>query len=357
MSAPAAEASSAPHPSRARQTTQLLVVLLLMFAPVLVVAASPWSQAASLLFLGLPPALLGFLTGPRFAWWGALITAAAFAAGMLLSPWPLAGAALVAVLSLGVAACAPGGRAAAAASAVVPVTLALVAPPTLEAVAPDAGLALRTTAATAFVLVGGLWVAAVATGLLRSVPLPPVQREDPADARVFAALLCPLTAAATFVAMRWFPGSHAWWLPATILLVLHPTGEATRRRAVGRTVGTVVGGAIAAIVVILVPEPRLLVLLGALLALAAAVASTSGPYTRYAALLTLAVILMTGDAGTALATDATRIVTTVVGAGVVLLVVGAGRWVLDRRTLTRRRPPAPLPPAAEPPRDPPPGRP
>lgn len=318
---------------RVGRSGRLLAGLLLVFAPVLVVSLSPWSQAASLPFMGLLPALLGGLVRPRDAWLAPIAAAGAVLVAVLLSPWPAAGAAWMALVGLGVAASAPTGRMSVAAAAAVPTALALVAPPTLENVVPGAGLALRAGATSGLVLAGGLWGAVVVTALRRHLPLPgrtPSADGTSVDVRLMAALLCPLVALATFVTMRWFPGTHAWWLTLTILVVLRPTHELTRTRALARTAGTIVGGTAAALVSIVAPWPQLLLVLGVLVGIAAAVVAVTGPYSRYAALLTVAIVLMTGEVGSALVTDLTRVVSTLVGAALVLVAVSAGREVLRR---------------------------
>lgn len=325
-------AAAPPGPARAR----LLLAVGLVFLPVVLVAVSTWHAEAYLVFLALPPTLGGLLLSPAAAWAGAGLTAVGLALGTTLSSSPPAGVCAIAVACAAVAWGARRGAVLLGTTAVTPMALALVSPPALaplEIAAADPVTARRVLVAAGLVLLGGVWTAAVTTVLLRDLRRPARQPETASAARWYGIVLCPLMAVGTYAAMRWFPGTHAWWVLLTVLVVLHPRFEQIRSHAIGRTLGTVAGAAAAALLVAVVPDERVLVLLGVLCGLAAAVANLTRPYAQYAALLTLTVILLTGGTGTgaAIATALERVALTLLGAGLVLAVVVPGRLLLARQ--------------------------
>ncbi|MCG7285671.1 FUSC family protein [Cellulomonas sp. ACRRI] len=326
---------------------RLLGAVLLLLLPSAAFAASPWHADAYLLFLALPPTLGGFLLAPRAAWLGAGLAAAATVVGTAVSPWPWAGAL---VMALACAAVARGSRSGAllmGTTAATPLALALVSPPAPAALGITAGGPVtpeRVLVAGALVAVGGAWAALVLTTAGRGVSAPRPPGESARGARLYAVVLVPLMAAATYVCMRWFPDSHAWWVLLTVLVVLHPRYDRLRSRAGARVAGTLAGGFAAALLVAVVPDTRVLTVLGVLCALAAAWANLARPYAQYAALLTLTVILLTSSTGEAFATDLARVGLTVLGAGLVLAVVVPGRALLDRQAAAgagARRAPGP----------------
>ncbi|MEV7974271.1 FUSC family protein [Cellulomonas sp. NPDC089187] len=314
--------------------TRLIVAVLLLFAPLVAVAASPWHAEAYLVFLALPPTLGGFLLSPRMAWAGAGLTTAGMAVGVALSPWPVAGALVMAVACALVARGSRLGGILMGTTATTPLGLALVSPPTMSALGIEVGdpvTVTRVLAAAGFVALGGLWTALVLTVLARGLRTPEPRRESMVAARRYAAVLVPLMAVATFVCMQWFPDTHAWWLLLTVLVVLHPRYERIRSHARARVLGTVAGGFVAALLVAVVPEGRVLTLLGVLCGLVTAWANLARPYSQYSALLTLTIILLTSGTGDAFVTDLERVGLTVLGAVLVLAVVVPGRALLARR--------------------------
>ena len=337
------------RPPRAR----LVGAALLQLLPAAAVAASPWHAEAYLVFLALPPTLGGFLLAPRLAWLGAGLAATATAVGTAVSPWPWAGALVMAAACAAVARGSRSGGLLLGTTAATPLALALVSPPASAAlgIAPgDPVTPARVLVAAGFVALGGAWTALVLTTLGRHWRVPRPPGETARGARLYGIVLVPLMAVATAVCMRWFPDSHAWWVLLTVLVVLHPRYDRLRSRAGARVAGTLAGGFAAALLVAVVPDDRVLTVLGVLCALAAAWANLARPYAQYAALLTLTVILLTSGTGEPFATDLERVGLTVLGAALVLAVVVPGRALLDRRA---RRDPAgddaaAVPPGADP---------
>lgn len=329
-------AGDRPAPHRRRQVRgvprwRAVTAVVLVFAPLVAVAVSSWHAEAYLVFLALPPTLGGFLRSPRSAWLAAGLTTAGMAVGMVLSAHPVPGSLLVAVVCLAVAHGSRVGGTLMGTTATVPLVLALVAPPAITPwgiAAEDPMTAGRVLAAAGLVALGGVWTAAVVTVLLRGLRLPAPHRETAQASRWYAAVLVPLMALTTFVSMRWFAHTHAWWVLLTILVVLHPRFEHIRSHATGRVLGTLAGGLAAALLVSVVHEPRVLTVIGVLCGLAAAWANLARPYSQYSALLTLTIILLTGGTSTALVTDAERVGLTLLGAALVLAVVLPGRAIL-----------------------------
>lgn len=314
--------------------TRLILAVVALFVPLIAVAASPWHSEAYLVFLALPPTLGGFLLGPRVAWLGAGLTALGAGIGTAVSPWPWAGALVMALACAGVAWGARRGALLLGTTATAPVALSLVTPPTITALGITVGdpiTTARVLAVAGFVALGGLWTALVLTTLTRGLRVPTPHRETERAARRYAAVLIPLMTLGTVAAMIWLPNTHAWWVLLTVLVVLHPRYDRIRSHARARVIGTVAGGFAAALLVAVIPDERVLTVLGVLCGLAAAWADLARPYTQYSALLTLTIILLTSGTGDPFRTDLERIGATAVGAALVLAVVIPGRAWLERR--------------------------
>ncbi|WP_156044167.1 FUSC family protein [Cellulomonas sp. HZM] len=315
---------------------RLAAALGLLLAPALVVALSPWYPGAFLLVLGVAPGLLAWTRSTRDGVVASLVTGALVALGVVLSPWPLAGAATMLVVACAVAWAAHRGDPGAGPLAATQLALALVAPPALEHLpVTTSGVhdPVRFGVAGAAMALGGLWACGVASVLLGALPRP-LRLAAPVDRRaavLYGIALAPLSAVGTYVAMRWFPGTHVWWALLTLFVVVQPTYARARARAWARSAGTVVGAVVAAVLTFVVPSVQVLVVLGVLAGVVSVVANLTRPYAQYAAVLTISVILVTSASGDSATLGVERVALTLGASAMVMLVFVVGRAVLLRR--------------------------
>lgn len=199
----------------------------------------------------------------------------------------------------------------------------IVVPPTLPWFpAPtgfDAGYSL---AVTGILAATGVWAVFAFGYLTRKMPS---QARDPIPQRTiyyFTVALAIALFVGTYIVLRWYPGGTGAWLIMTILIVLQPDWSTLRSKTLHRTIGTLLGVAIAAGLVLVIP-PDLHALVGLPLILIALAYKTSGVYWRFTTILTPGVVLLVTqgqDQTEALTTDATRLAFTLGAIAVVILV-------------------------------------
>lgn len=309
--------------------------------PLIAVFASPARADTALIYIGLLPAFVALTAGPRVALATAVSTGAAVFIGLLLSTNAWAGAVFMILLGFGVTWSYRHGWQAAATYVATQGALAVVAAPQASLVDDQPASSIASAAVvTAFVLLGGLWVALVGFLLLRDVPSRAATSPTADELRAFAVALSIALGVGTFLVMRYAPHSNAWWVLLTALVVLEPGHRHTMRRALERSAGTIVGGALAALVVVQVDNGTLISVLGFLAAIASAYTYVRAPYWTFAATLTMALVFLTLPLGRVLRGDMERVGFTVLAA---LVVVGLSALVqqVQRRRAERRVAPAP----------------
>lgn len=187
---------------------------------------------------------------------------------------------------------------------------------------PAAALA-NAAVVSGFTLVAGLWVAGFGSLLLTGLGGGHETRPWDRELTVFGATLAVLLGAATFVIMQITGGGNAWWILLTILVSLTPTANRSINRALQRAGGTILGGAVAGALVVLLPSNTTLTVVGALAAIGSAIAYLKAPYWGFAASLTLALVLLTFPVGRVLRGDLERVGYTVVAAALIIAVTFA----------------------------------
>jgi hypothetical protein len=198
---------------------------------------------------------------------------------------------------------------------VVPPTLPWFPPPT----AFDAGYSL----AVAGILAGtGVWTVLAYGYLTRKMPSRPREPIPERTIYYFTIALAVALFVGTYIVLRWYPGGTGAWLIMTILIVLQPDWDTLRTKTLHRIFGTLLGVAIAAILVLVIP-PNLHALVGLPLILGALAYKQGGVYWRYTTVLTPGVVLLVTqglDQSKALTTDATRLAFTLGAIAVVVVV-------------------------------------
>jgi hypothetical protein len=136
-------------------------------------------------------------------------------------------------------------------------------------------------------------------------------------------------AVATAVAVELHRGAHGFWVPLTVAVIVRPEYASVFVRTVNRLAGTVVGAAIAALVLWVIP-PGLGAAAAAALALSAAVLTAPKLYAWYVMGITTSTLLASSIGVAVPILPAVRLLDTVIGA-VVAVVCGYLLWPGARR--------------------------
>ncbi|MBG6135777.1 FUSC family protein [Longispora fulva] len=295
-----------------RRAGGVIVLLVLLIVPTAALDRLTSSSVAVAFLLGV--VLFGPVRlrhGPR----AALVTGGGAAlvvtVANLLGGHPWALAALVALATFAAGLSARWGLHSAV--VLVPVAGVVLHAPTSPRHAVGLGVALFAGAVYGIVLLGGLHLPAPAPD--QAVTLP--------GAAVFGVVLAMLTGPATLVTTA-AGVPHGYWVALTILMVVQPSLEASRRRAVERIVGNVLGAVAAAVTTTVITNNEVLLGLGLLLGVASA--GVAGSYTLQSTLLTMSVVLLVGGHDSGESTALLRLALTVTG-GVAVL---AACFVLPR---------------------------
>ena len=142
-----------------------------------------------------------------------------------------------------------------------------------------------------------------------------------------------------FVAAAWLPGSLAGWALLSILVIVKPGLADTRQRLLARSVGTMLGGLLAAGIAFLAPVHGVQVALGGVAMLVApSLYATGANYACYAFALATAIVLMSSTGQNVLAVDLQRVGLTLAAAALVAVLASIYEPIL-RAILRRKRDP------------------
>lgn len=234
------------------------------------------------------------------------VMAASATMAVLVSPWPLASAALLGLsgVAFGIS-CLRGWNKLVMLVAIWNAYL-VVTPTQIGSAGMLQGdaveFSLRASWATGLIVLGaGVFTACITPTLFRHrrvLDVDPVL--DRTAATWMAAGVGLLLFVETLVALSAYRVPAAHWLLLTTLVLVQPTSSKTLQRGVHRAIGTVAGAIVAALIVIAGVSLEARSVIGfALLIAALTIMMTPRPYWLYATLLTPAVILLSaGDANT-----------------------------------------------------------
>ncbi len=224
-----------------------LLVSALMVIPLILELINLGSLAAPFVYGGIIAVIAAFY-GLKLS---VALSAAAGVSGTLaalLNPYPIAGAIFFGLLTFGAALMARRGLHSPVLMVPVFISFILVAPPTVAG-------ASSTTAALLVgcaLIAGGLWATA-ATHLLIGSSLPHIS-PHPIGWRTtltYAALMGVLVGAAAWGLLTWARFHEGAWLLLTLIIVLQPSPHDTLVRSLQRLAGTLMGGAIALVLIML----------------------------------------------------------------------------------------------------------
>ena len=166
----------------------------------------------------------------------------------LLNPYPIPGAIFFGLLTFGAALMARRGLHNPVLTVPIFISFILVAPPTVAG-ASSTTVALLVGCA---LIAGGLWATA-ATHLLIGSSLPHISPHPIGwhTTLTYAALMGVLVGAAAWGLLTWARFHEGAWLLLTLIIVLQPSPHDTLVRSLQRLAGTLMGGAIALVLIML----------------------------------------------------------------------------------------------------------
>jgi hypothetical protein len=291
---------------------------------------------AIITFFGLLVGLLvALMAGQKLAFTAALLITLLGPVAVVAGLVPTAGAALMALACIGVGITAGWGVHKGMSMILLGLSYLLVDPPTVGATTAERLDSGYIAAVLLALTIGAFWPAVIVPFLLRTRSLPKRPRNTRADTMEYTAVITVTCALATWGVLTWAPASNASWLLMTLIVVVQVGPQATMSRTLQRVGGTVLGGAVAAGLVAVMPTGPGLVIAG-LLALTLAVFTATGPrYWLYSFFLTPAIVLLSG-ADDPTAVDSARVGYTVLGGAMALIAILLSGWIRD--LISARRP-------------------
>ena len=312
---------------------RILAALVLLFLPPVALSFTPIAPAGELFFVGVIPALVGLLHGRRFATGVALVTAGVVAMVLLANPYRELSVVLMVVIGLAIGASAiRGWQTIATVISSWPAVLLVGAPLVVPGFGWASALPGSALFGVAAALAGGLWTVLIGYLMLRRLPTSPLVPLSAITALVYGIALAVLLGTTTLLVTTWGHGTMAGWVLLTILVIARPGLTETWRRVLARSLGTVAGGTVAALLALAVQVEWVLAALG-FVALAAAILLqlTKANYALYSVALTAAVVLINSRTTNLFAVDLERVGFTVAGAIVTAILLVLLSAVVRRR--------------------------
>ncbi len=294
------------------------------------VAAAPPLIAVGLIF-GFPAAeaavfgvLIAFLNmimgGTRLALAAAvgviLFTPVSLACGTT----PLAGAAIMAMVCLAVGTSAGWGLQRGLTMVPLAIAYLLISPPSIDGHAPDPSSTAYLLSVTAVMGISTLLPLAALSFLMRDRVAPRPTGNSSADSIEYAVIISALTAIATGAVLALRPGPNSFWLVLTLLAIVQVGPQATLRKTVSRSGGTLLGAAVAVVLVILIliPSSTAILVFGLIALLLTLTFAGGSSYWLYTACLTPTIIMLSGASAAESVAEA-RVIYTLIGAGLALV--------------------------------------
>lgn len=231
---------------------------------------------------------------------------------------PLAGAALMGATCLIVGTSAGWGLQSGLSMVPLAVGYLLISPPVINGQSVDRSSLPYMLGVTAIMAISAVIPVLGVQLLMRGKHLPSAPRNNLVDTVEYAVIISVLSAAATFVLLEWQLGPDSFWLLLTLLVVVQVGPQATIKKTFDRTWGTVLGAAVAAVLVMLIPSTTVLMLLGLVSMLLTLNFIGTSRYWLYAACLTPTIVLTSGASNMEITAEQ-RVLYTLIGAALALV--------------------------------------
>ncbi len=319
---------------------KLFAFMVIALAPSAIFSAILWPGAASIFAFGVLVGVVGAVSsGLRSGVCFAAIFAVASTIAVAVDSVPVLAALLVAAMSALIGVFSTKGLAVPMVVCAQFIPYVISAPP--GRVAEQgllSGTAIYLGATLMFLFLGGVWGAAVITRLIKkSAPQSPADIISPGHALMFGSILAISTGVLTYVAMTWFSQTLWMWLLLTIYVLTNPAGDLDTAKTRDRLTGTIVGVVTAALIVSVISNTVALYMLGILLVtIAFTFQVEKRPYWIFASFLTPAMIIFDSVGKNQLDIAGERLVFTLEGIVVVVLIAFAVN--LGTQAVMRGRP-------------------
>ncbi|MCB0898232.1 MAG: FUSC family protein [Actinobacteria bacterium] len=325
------------EPGAAHQGSGGRVALLLATAivPPLLLTGVVFEPGMSIVtFFGIVVGLVtAVMAGPRLAMTSALVITLLGPIAVVVGLVPAAGAALMALACIGVGITAGWGVHKGTAMILLGLSYLLVDPPTIGATPAERLDNAYIAAVLVTLAVGAFWPALIVPRLLAGHDIAKPERNTRADTVEYLAVITTTCTLATWGVLTWAPETNASWLLLTLIVVVQVGPQATISKTVQRVGGTVLGGAVAAGLVALLPHNRLLGLAGLAALVLAMLTATRSRYWLFSSFMTAAIVLLSG-ADDPTGVDTARVGYTVLGGLIALLAILVSGWI--RSGIARR---------------------
>ena len=318
-------ASRAPA-SRRKHVVESAIVLALLL-PGLLLFPLQMSQAMALFAYGVMSGfLVALLVSPRVA----LLVSAAFAVANMLaylaSPSTVLAALVMGASVLLYALTARRGISGYIVMAPTSVAFTLTQPPTML---PDSSAVADVLLVGLLAVIAGLWGAAAGAFIGRRVPKRRLGQMNARVTWIVAVTMAVVCAGVLAAVLALGQRQYGAWILLTLLIVMQPGLHKTWQKVRDRLLGTLAGFIVAIVIAIpLHGHPVALSLAAVVLFAIATYVQISGQrYWRFVMFLTPGVVLIVGSSSSVAVTDIARVVGTLIGAAIAVILLLILQWI------------------------------
>jgi Fusaric acid resistance protein-like len=314
----------------------ILLIVLPLFVPEVVVEFTALRVDAALVIAGILPAIIGWTYAPRYALMSIPVAAVLNALAVLVFGHALATTLFMVCVAVIVGLSALWGlHAVAAFAAIQPAIVVIAGYHTVSFGDRMPGALGQALISFGIVVIGGAWAVLIGWTLLRDESSGLPERVPPRIVVFYTGALVLLLGVTAYVASTWFLKTTAGWVLLTLLLVTRPTYDESREMIRERGLGTAIGGVAAAVIALLVSNSTILVAIGTLSMVVAAVLQLQhARYAYFAVFVTAAIVLVDAQRSNVLEIDLQRVLYSLIGVALVVITVGVAETVLGRSTST-----------------------
>lgn len=305
--------------SRGQRILLIGLLTIALLAPPTLLIISGQSDLASLFIYGGAISMAAIFFDLRLAVAVSLVAGAAGVLAASLSPYPVAGAVFFGLLTGGCALTARRGLHSPVLMIPVFISFVLVAPPKLQ----DASQMTSNLVTGAVLALGGLWLTVVARILFgRPAGISDRERLSATASVNYALVMALVLGLAAWIVLTDAKFHQGAWLLLTLIMVMQPSAHDTLTKSLQRLGGTLAGGAVAFILILLGLGTPYSFLVGGLLLFAAFVIrfALKRPYWEFVGALTPAIILLDAQGGDGMKIAEDRVAFTAIAVAVAILI-------------------------------------
>lgn len=314
----------------------ILLVVLPLFVPEVVAEFTPLRVDAALVIAGILPAIVGWTYAPRYAVMAIPVAGILNALAVLVFGHPVATTLFMVCIGVMVGLSALRGlHPVAAFAAIQPAIMVISGYHTVSFHGATPGHVGQALICAGVAIIGGLWAVFIGATLIRDESAGPPSPVPPRIVYFYTGALVLMLGATAYVASTWFLKTTAGWVLLTVLLVTRPTYDESRQMIRERALGTVAGGVGAAVVATIVSNSAILVAIGTLAMVVAAVLQLQhARYAYFAVFVTAAIVLLDAQRSNVFQIDLQRVLYSIVGVALVSAAVATAEMLLGRSTST-----------------------